>query len=123
MPCSGPRYLPAADFGVGGLGLGQRALFGERDDEVQLRIVALEAGEVHLRQRQRSDLARASSRLANSLIVAKARSSMRLGACTEASGFQPSGRLIRGTLQYHLSRLPRAAADETRTPAERSWAD
>jgi len=46
------------NFGIGSLGLRESALLGERDDKVQLRVVALQPVDIHLRQRLRSDLAR-----------------------------------------------------------------
>src|SRR6202012_96766 len=45
-------------FGVGLFGLGEGALFSDCDDEMQFRVVALEAREIHLGERERSDLAR-----------------------------------------------------------------
>ena len=43
MPCSGPRYFPAAISDVGLLGLRQREIARQRDDAAQLGIEALQS--------------------------------------------------------------------------------
>ena len=58
MPCSGPRYFPAAISRSACLRLRERDVARERDDRTQLGVVALDAVEVDLRQALRRELAR-----------------------------------------------------------------
>ena len=67
------------DFCVGGPGLGERAFLGEIGEEVQLRVIVLEAVEVHLGEGS-AVILRARIRPLSSAMDAKARSSMRAGA-------------------------------------------
>ena len=57
MPCSGPRYLPAAISSSACLCLLQRRVAGQRDDAAQLGIVFLQACQIDVGQPLRGKLA------------------------------------------------------------------
>ena len=57
MPCSGPRGLPARDFGIGATGIFERAVGSHGDVRVNRGVQALDALEVGLRQFDRGELA------------------------------------------------------------------
>ena len=59
MPCSGPLYLPAAISASARFASAQAEVVEERDDVVQLGVVAVQPREVHLGQLDRRDLPRA----------------------------------------------------------------
>ena len=50
MPCSGPRYFPAAISDVGFLGLREREIARQRDDAVQLGIEFFQTVEIDSRE-------------------------------------------------------------------------
>ena len=58
MPCSGPRYLPAAISASARRACGEREVAGERDDAPELRVEALEPLEVDAREPLGRQLAR-----------------------------------------------------------------
>ena len=55
MPCSGPRYFPAAISRIRPLRLGQRSILRQRDDAPQLRIELFDAAQIDLRESLRGD--------------------------------------------------------------------
>ena len=61
-PCSGPRYLPGRDLGVGLRGFGARRVVHEGDDAIERRIEPLEPLEVDVRDARRREFARLDER-------------------------------------------------------------
>ena len=76
----GAAVLACRELGVEGGGLGERALFGEGNDEVEFGVEALEAGEVHAREGDGADAFGADE----------------LGELADGEEGEPLGRLVRG---------------------------
>ena len=61
-PMQRPAIIPRGNLRIGLLRLRQRPLLGERNNEMQLCVVPFEPVYIHLRQRQRSNLAKLQQR-------------------------------------------------------------
>ena len=115
-PVQRAAIFSCGEIGVGFLGFCEGAVFGERDDEVKRRIVALEAIEIHFGERHRGDFLGADE-------------FAELASAGEADVFQIFGNVAGGDGwsggnqigRFSVSNLVMARQGRSTTPARRCW--